>query len=122
MSSSGNDVEADSPSALFGDAASDDAPSLDTKMDDDASFATSSTEPTFMDDDFSSSSSSSQGETAFEDVDFEDEFSNDAGFQDGELFNDTSTTTEGFGSGGAEEGSSSLFGTLWDLFTGSDDE
>jgi hypothetical protein len=120
--SSPDSVEADSHSALFGDAASDDtgmSPSPDTsKMEDDSSFATGSTEPTFMDDDFSSSSS--QGETSFEDDAFTDEFSADESFQDGGLFDDTTASTEGFGSGGGEEGGPGLLRTLWDFFTGDD--
>lgn len=125
--SSPDSVEADSPSALFGDAASEDtgmSPSPDTnKMEDDSSFATDSTEPTFTDDDFSSSSSSSQGEMVFEDdAAFKDEFSDNESFQDGGLFNDDSTTsTEGFESGGAEEEGPGLLWTLWDFFSGKDD-
>jgi uncharacterized protein (TIGR00266 family) len=123
--SSPDSVEADSPSALFGDAASEDtgmSPSPDTnKMDDDSSFGTGSTEPSFTDDDFSSSSSSSQGETAFEDDAFKDEFADNEGFEDGGLFDDTTTSTEGFESGGAEEGGQGMLGMLWDFITGNDD-
>jgi uncharacterized protein (TIGR00266 family) len=123
--SSPDSVEADSPSALFGDAASEDtgmSPSPDSnKMDDDSSFATESTEPTFTDDDFSSSSSSSQGETAFEDDAFKDEFSDNESFQDGGLFDDTTTSTEGFESGGADEEGSGMLRMLWDFVTGNDD-
>jgi uncharacterized protein (TIGR00266 family) len=114
--SSPDSVEADSPSALFGDAASEDTgmpSSPDTnKMDDDSSFATDSTEPTFIDDDFSSSSS--QGETAFE-------VSDNESFQDGGLFDDTTTSTEGFESGGGEEEGPGMLRMLWDFVTGSDD-
>jgi len=106
------EVDSDSPSALFGDAAGTEDVTKETS--DDASFSTSTTETTFTDDDFS------QEEPSFDDSEFADTSSGD--FDDGKLFDDT--TTESFSTESteaAEEGGSGILGTLWDLFTGGDE-
>jgi uncharacterized protein (TIGR00266 family) len=115
-------VDGDSPSALFGDAAAQDATSTtpEAVMTDDSSFGSSSTEPSFTDEDFASTT---QGESGFDEASFEDEFSNDASFNDGELFDDTtSSESMSMGQGTEEEGGSGLLQTLWDLFMNDDNE
>jgi hypothetical protein len=107
--------DADSPSALFGDAAPKDA-SADLSASETDSFAS---EPTFMEeDDFSSGGMSAQDEASFGDT-ASNEFS-EGSFQEGELYDDTSSG--GSEVGGTEEEASGLWSTLWDLFTGGSDE
>lgn len=119
-------IDADSPSALFGDAAPDNISKAEAAGEsDETSFATSTTEPTFMEDDLSSSSTMSGEEPTFDDDSTfsSGEFteSSEQDFKDGELFDDSSTTTDIGSSDAAEEGGSGLLGTLWDLFMGGDE-
>lgn len=123
VATSGQPVDPNSPSSLFGDAAApedNNNAAKDLGSDNDTfatedSFSTSSTDTTFKDSDVSSAEFS---ESTFHDEEFEgDDFS-------GEDFStfDEGTTTEGIADTASEEGGSSLIGTLWDLFMGGRDE
>lgn len=132
-SSDNSSIDADSPSALFGDAAPDNAAAgKATPSDSDGSMfdstSTSSSEPTFGDD--ASFASSSSSEPSFDDTSFSSS-SDDSSFgqdiSDGELFDDTTTSDlSGDDVGDAaeqvQETGSSIFSTLWDLFTGGGDD
>ena len=109
-------VDADSPEALFGDA----APSADEAApSDEASFASSSSETSFSDDD---SFSTPMQEPSFDDTAFGNEFEDASEFTDGELFNDTGISGAVDPSAGVpNDGGSSIISTLWDFFMGGDD-
>ena len=123
-------MDADSPSALFGDAAppvasetvaaagNASAPDIveSTSSTDDSSWDESSSSSTLGNDTgFSEQTSFSTDEPTFQDTTFEDGFGGES--QNSDLFDDT--TMEGLG-GGEEtsEQGSSILGFLWDLFSG----
>jgi len=117
----GSETDANSPSELFGDAAPTDTPSAPTSdpagsaSGDDGLFK----ETTFTDD----GTTSTMDDTTFSD---DTSFSSDEFEQPQEGFwsEGDQTTTDVFDSGATEEASntaSSIFSTLWDLFTGGDD-
>lgn len=105
-------VDAESPEALFGDAAPKPHESADFM--DSTSFADSASSEADVSDSFSTLTS----EPSFDDSPFSSEFSENADeFVDGELFDDTTST-----SGASEEGGGGgIISTLWDLFMGGDD-
>jgi hypothetical protein len=117
VATSGGAVDAESPSALFGDAAPDGeaVTAASDAKDPEDSFSTTTESTIAEDDDFSST-------TDFEEPSFnEEEFSSSSTSGDGGLFDDT-TTTEGLGGDAvSEEGSSGIFRTLWDFFMHDDD-
>lgn len=108
------DADADSPSALYGDA----APSNST--------GSSGRDDFFGESTFNADEKSFGEEPVFSD---ETSFSTESDFDQhsqGDFFgDDTQTTTDVFDSGatavgGGEEGGSGILGTLWDLFMGDD--
>jgi hypothetical protein len=109
---SSDDVDGDSPGALFGDAVSDDAASLRRQSDDAIptddgfgnhnDFATDSTEPQFDD---SADRFSTSDENTFKDEGF---------------FEDSSTEGLGEAASEAAESGGGLLSTLWNFFTGGD--
>lgn len=115
LSSSTDAVDSDSPSALFGDVAPEDATKPGPSsmgIADDSSFADGSTEPTFRSDDSMSSQNSMDSELSFDDeFSTTDEFSG-GNTEDGELFDDT---TSSVAENVVEEGKS-IFRTFWDFF------
>jgi uncharacterized protein (TIGR00266 family) len=133
MMGDGN-LDADSPSALFGDAA---APEATSPVSPETSISASS-EPDFtgsgMDD--GSTMTDGVGDEAFsndfttEETTFNDDDSTDFASEqqqdvtDGDIFDDgeESISDNGGGGGGENEGGSSIFQTLWDIFSGKDDE
>ena len=122
ISGSDSEVDPDSPTALFGDAAPDDVQKsepVSVTDDDSSSFAsTSSNEQTFSEGDFSTSTR--QDEPSFDESFSNDEISDSPGeIKDGELFDDTASTAAGDSSGG-DEGGPGLLQTLWDFFTDED--
>lgn len=110
-------VDSESPSALFGDAApkDDETGRASSTLDqDDSTFATETTDPSFSDD-----NSFSSNETSFDDGnDFASDFEKDV-FQDGELFNDTSSGSDS--AVGEEASGGGILSSLWDFFTSDDD-
>jgi uncharacterized protein (TIGR00266 family) len=136
-----DNIDADSPSALFGDAAPKDLPTTEggvpvdgdlfagssttddmgkVPASDEISFSSSSTEPTFTEDEFSTSTQ--DGESGYGDEFSADEFAPENDIEDGELFSDKSPSGGEENIVSEEEGGSSLFGSLWDFFTGGDGE
>lgn len=120
-------VDADSPSALFGDAAPKDASSAAAAAEESASTfgepeTAPSSEPSF-DDDMDAFSTSTSSEPSFDDTTFSDEFSQNTDASDGELFDDTFTseTADAAGAAASEGGGSSILSTLWDFFMGDDE-
>eukprot|EP00339_Tiarina_fusa_P009971 CAMPEP_0117077800 /NCGR_PEP_ID=MMETSP0472-20121206/54837_1 /TAXON_ID=693140 ORGANISM="Tiarina fusus, Strain LIS" /NCGR_SAMPLE_ID=MMETSP0472 /ASSEMBLY_ACC=CAM_ASM_000603 /LENGTH=476 /DNA_ID=CAMNT_0004804245 /DNA_START=103 /DNA_END=1533 /DNA_ORIENTATION=- len=122
------DVDADSPSALYGDAAPQDDASSSAASPADDPFASSA------DDSMSKETTFSDDNTAFTD---ETNFSDETSFSDTEFQpdqeessfwgSDDQTKTDVFDSGsgdggGDEEGGSSIISTLWDIFMGGDDD
>lgn len=119
VASSGVASDPDSPSALFGDAApedkapaaaaTDDAPNLQEE----SSFGQESwnhpEEPTFS------------GDSTFDDGFGEESFSTEDTFQEDGFPEETSFSTFEESASDATEGGSSIFSTLWDLFTGGND-
>jgi len=122
MSTSSSDVDADSPTALFGDAAPDKPESASTTTDDASSFATESTQPTYTDDDFSTSMQ--QDEQSFDDssTTASDDFSSggDESLKDGELFDDTTSSGDATSPADGDGEGGGLLQTLWDFFTSDD--
>ena len=107
-------VEADSPDALFGDAApdaKDEMPGMD-----DASFASESSDSEFANESFSNFSQ----EQTFDDGNFaNDDFEESVNdFSDGELFDDS--TSASVVDAASDEGGSGILSTLWDMFMGDD--
>lgn len=120
-SSGGSDaagvVDADSPTALFGDAAPPDVGKPDPFVNsgaDDFSAATKSTEPMFDDDSLSTERSS---EPSFDDEFSHDEFSEGGNLDDGELFGDSASDA----ADNVVEQGPSIFSQLWDFFTDQSD-
>jgi hypothetical protein len=116
---SDGDVNAESPSSLFGDAVPEDTlipnESSPTQSESDPfstgdSFSTTSNEPTF-EDDLSSN-------TEFEEPTIQDdEFLVNEGATDGELFDDSTTAGSGEDWEEAAEGATSFLRSVWDFFT-----
>jgi hypothetical protein len=107
-------VEADSPDALFGDAApdaKDEMPGMD-----DASFASESSDSEFANESFSNFSQ----EQTFDDGNFaNDDFEESVNdFSDGELFDDSASAS--VVDAASDEGGSGILSTLWDMFMGDD--
>lgn len=118
---SDNQIDSESPSALFGDAAAKETSPTTSADEDSFSTSPSRSETTYSDDGFSQ-------ESTFQDdistQDFDEDFASDFEAQDGQLFDD-SEPNESFGiesNPPTEEESQSLFGMLWDLFSRGDDE
>ena len=117
-SSGGTAVDDSSPSALFGDA----APKEETL----ASAGSTAPDDPFGSDDSFASNNSSYEEPTFDDTSVSsDEFTPDGSdFADGEFFDDSTSTSasEGASEAAGDEGGSSIFQTLWDMFMGDDDD
>jgi uncharacterized protein (TIGR00266 family) len=130
--SSGGNLDADSPSALFGDAAVPEAaPTASSET------SSASSDPGFADSNMDKGSAMTDGagddafsndfsteETSFNDdnyTDFSSEQQQHA--TDGDLVNDAgeSISDVGDGGGGGNEEGSSIFQTLWDFFSGRDE-
>jgi hypothetical protein len=116
-------LDADTPSALFGDAAPEGGPvepgpvAMQTSED---SSSHANSQPSFEDtqDRFSTTTS----EPSFDDTSFSDEFSQNADVSDGELFDDTVVTDSADVAGeAASDAGPSLLSTLWDFFMGDDE-
>merc|ERR1712071_423527 len=111
------DSEADSPSALYGDAAPTDASTSASESVTSSEETLFTDEPTFNDENIFGNDAD---ETVFSTEDSFEQQSQDF-FGEGD-----STTTDVFDSGGGElpvdeESGSSILGTLWDIFMGGDD-
>ena len=115
MMQNDDEVDADSPSSLFGDAAPEQAASSPPDLDD-ASFASSSDDTSFM----GNNGGFSSNEPTFDDGDFSsEEFTQEDEFGDSNFMDDSTTTDLGNDTTSGEEGGG-ILDTLWDLFMGDD--
>ena len=132
-------VDANSPQALFGDAAPSTATTtttsttnpMDPSPQEETAFSSDSSpsnETTFQDDDmtsFSTDSSSSSSSSSFWDTTTDDDpFANNTsnGPADGELFDDTGNSNNDDNDNDDDGDGGGLFGMLWDVFSGGGDE
>lgn len=118
VGSSGSNIDADSPTALFGDAV--DAPPVDSTGvgSSNQSWETGSVSEPNFDDGSTTSFSTEEAEPNFDDdFSFDDssQASND-GFNDGELFDDTTSAASSAAESVASEGQS-IFRQIWDFFS-----
>jgi hypothetical protein len=70
--------------------------------------------------DKTSSFGTEMNEPVFRDDPVAPDVTQDSSFSDGELFNDTSSSSPSTGAGDASDGGG-LLSTLWNIFTGNDD-
>jgi uncharacterized protein (AIM24 family) len=115
-----SDDDPESPSALFGDAAPNDAAAAPDLLQEESAFGQDSWnggEQTFSED--AKSDDDGFGEESFSTEDaFQD---GDGGFQEDTSFSTFEESASDVAGDAAEGGGSSIFSTLWDFFTGGDD-
>jgi hypothetical protein len=107
-------LDSESPSALFGDAAPTDLSSSSNTISGPAATMTTDSN------DETSSFGTEMNEPVFQDDPVAPDVTQDRSFSDGELFNDTSSSSPAAGAGDTSDGGG-LLSTLWNIFTGSDD-